>query len=569
MVCKQFIFFLFCIWTSLSAWAQPLRIGVYSGSFDPPHIGHKNLVEDARKQLGLDLIIIVPVLTNVEKLNATPYPIRKKMAAIAFGDSPFIQLPDAKMEAAFLESRISGVIHLLQSKYPGSQLFQIMGIDAFERYQKIPEFKRNKNVEIIVGDRGTNEKPLTDNSSVHFIQNIEDTSSTEMKKLITAGDQPSKVDSRVLAFSQQNNLYSNSLLPYELLPTSEMVQKIQDLVKTEFGISTVYIGGGSARAVLDHILMGKPVSMRDLDVFMTMGRKVERSDLEKLGKKIEALGIGQVQWSELQARVRSNKQLPMPEKLNYVTGYGFSVKCPGMADLDLSIYHTLPDLLLNGAFNIDQVLVPLEEPLVEQAKKLRSYTVPRLIQEGYLLDRNHGYLTWVEGDKPKVVNWDEIAVDTGANMIRAVRGFYKMANKGLSDEFRTQAKELITTFPPKDKRRLIRNIVKLLEDKTAASELKDLADIGLIKQWSPELSSKINSLSQEQLNKIFTDSKPISPAKVSEVGLGRLLDLVDTLASQPREIIYDDIKLLEPDAIERKRKVKSCSAFYERLSYVK
>jgi len=37
------------------------RIGVFGGSFDPPHLGHKALVEAALKELALDGVWVIPV----------------------------------------------------------------------------------------------------------------------------------------------------------------------------------------------------------------------------------------------------------------------------------------------------------------------------------------------------------------------------------------------------------------------------------------------------------------------------------------------------------------------------
>jgi len=39
---------------------MPKRIGLFGGSFDPPHLGHKALVETALKQLNLDEVWIIP-----------------------------------------------------------------------------------------------------------------------------------------------------------------------------------------------------------------------------------------------------------------------------------------------------------------------------------------------------------------------------------------------------------------------------------------------------------------------------------------------------------------------------
>ncbi len=37
-----------------------MRVGVFGGEFDPPHLGHLAVVRAAREQLGLDRVIVVP-----------------------------------------------------------------------------------------------------------------------------------------------------------------------------------------------------------------------------------------------------------------------------------------------------------------------------------------------------------------------------------------------------------------------------------------------------------------------------------------------------------------------------
>ena len=37
-----------------------LRLGVFGGTFDPPHLGHLLLAECAREALGLDRVVLVP-----------------------------------------------------------------------------------------------------------------------------------------------------------------------------------------------------------------------------------------------------------------------------------------------------------------------------------------------------------------------------------------------------------------------------------------------------------------------------------------------------------------------------
>src|SRR5688572_23331644 len=70
----------------------PGKIGVFGGTFDPPHLGHYLTALDAIEKLGLDRILVVPAANQPLK-RATPGASedqRARMAELTFqGDSRF------------------------------------------------------------------------------------------------------------------------------------------------------------------------------------------------------------------------------------------------------------------------------------------------------------------------------------------------------------------------------------------------------------------------------------------------------------------------------------------------
>ena len=62
-----------------------MRIGILGGTFNPVHIGHLILAEEAREKLGLDKIIFVPTALPPHKdnLNIAPAGDRLKMLKLA------------------------------------------------------------------------------------------------------------------------------------------------------------------------------------------------------------------------------------------------------------------------------------------------------------------------------------------------------------------------------------------------------------------------------------------------------------------------------------------------------
>ena len=49
-----------------------MRIGIFGGTFDPPHAGHKKYADELKVRLSLDKLIVIPTSTppHKEKVNS-------------------------------------------------------------------------------------------------------------------------------------------------------------------------------------------------------------------------------------------------------------------------------------------------------------------------------------------------------------------------------------------------------------------------------------------------------------------------------------------------------------------
>ena len=70
------------------------RIGLFGGTFDPIHIGHLILAEEARFHLGLDRVYLAPVGAPPHKQGRvlTPIAHRVQMVELAIADMPGLWL---------------------------------------------------------------------------------------------------------------------------------------------------------------------------------------------------------------------------------------------------------------------------------------------------------------------------------------------------------------------------------------------------------------------------------------------------------------------------------------------
>ena len=93
-----------------------MRIGIFGGTFDPPHLGHLILAAEARYQLRLDKLLFVLTPDPPHKLNRRISPVthRLDMLQTALADEPCVENRRFKKSAIstgseFLTSIISGL----------------------------------------------------------------------------------------------------------------------------------------------------------------------------------------------------------------------------------------------------------------------------------------------------------------------------------------------------------------------------------------------------------------------------------------------------------------------------
>lgn len=113
-----------------------MRIGVYGGTFNPPHLGHMVSARQALEALELDKLLLVPAANPPHKSLPEGAPTaeeRLEMTAIA---ADTLLLPD-RVEADGIElgregkSYTSDTLRQLRERYPEDELWLLMGSDMF------------------------------------------------------------------------------------------------------------------------------------------------------------------------------------------------------------------------------------------------------------------------------------------------------------------------------------------------------------------------------------------------------------------------------------------------------
>lgn len=109
-----------------------MKLGIFGGTFDPPHLCHLVAAQDALDRLGLDRVILVPAATPPHKLERTitPGEFRLEMLRAAVAN-------DARLEVDDVELRRTGpswtvdTLRTFRDRWPSAELYLILGMDQF------------------------------------------------------------------------------------------------------------------------------------------------------------------------------------------------------------------------------------------------------------------------------------------------------------------------------------------------------------------------------------------------------------------------------------------------------
>lgn len=108
-----------------------MRIGVFGGTFNPVHYGHLRAAEEVRERLSLDRILFIPSGNPPLKTEDIADAVQRfQMVSLALEDNRLFDALDIEC-ASPKKSYTVNTLETLQVRYRNSDLFFILGIDAF------------------------------------------------------------------------------------------------------------------------------------------------------------------------------------------------------------------------------------------------------------------------------------------------------------------------------------------------------------------------------------------------------------------------------------------------------
>ena len=113
-----------------------MKIGIYGGTFNPPHLGHQAAADTAVKQLGLDKLILIPAAIPPHKELPESTPAGEHRLEMVRKMADALEMPGVA-EVSDMEMNRQGksytadTLKEIRQQYPDAELWLLMGTDMF------------------------------------------------------------------------------------------------------------------------------------------------------------------------------------------------------------------------------------------------------------------------------------------------------------------------------------------------------------------------------------------------------------------------------------------------------
>lgn len=195
-------------------------IGIFGGTFDPPHLGHLILAAEALNQLQLTRVlwVLTPQPPHKPERPITPLPQRLEMLKRALGSAPGFELSTIESDRPGPHYTLD-TIDLLQEKLPSARLVLLFGGDLL---RDLPTWSRANELITALNAFGVMRRPGDEidlptlerslpglSAKVRFVNapQLEISSSSIRQRVATGGHFRYYLPTGVYDYIQQNNLY--------------------------------------------------------------------------------------------------------------------------------------------------------------------------------------------------------------------------------------------------------------------------------------------------------------------------------------------------------------------------
>lgn len=174
-------------------------IALFGGSFDPPHIGHKAIVDSLCNFKDVDKVIVMPTFLNPFKSKFyAPASLRVKWLKKIFKGYKKVEISGYEVEQKKAVASITTVKHLLKSY---KKVYLVIGADnlaSLEKWYKYDELK--ELVTFVIAPRDA----IEISSSFLRLDIDEDISSTSLREDIELSKLPEECAQEIYDYYKEN-----------------------------------------------------------------------------------------------------------------------------------------------------------------------------------------------------------------------------------------------------------------------------------------------------------------------------------------------------------------------------
>ena len=195
-----------------------MRLGIFGGSFDPPHIGHLLAAVDAYESLALDKLYFVPAATQPLKVGMSAAAAHQRLAMVTLlvGADPRFGVDAVEIDRAGLSYTVD-TLETFAQRFPQAERFFLIGEDAmaaFGAWRNPEQILKLAKLAILrrqggVGNVSTvDSEPSLPSGTIALATRLVDVSSTEIRDRVRSGKSiRGFVPESVAAFIETERLY--------------------------------------------------------------------------------------------------------------------------------------------------------------------------------------------------------------------------------------------------------------------------------------------------------------------------------------------------------------------------
>lgn len=195
-----------------------MRLGLFGGSFDPPHIGHLLAAVDAYESLALDKLVFIPAAIQPLKtgMSAAAAHQRLAMVRLLVGADTRFAVDAVEIDRAGLSYTVD-TLETFAQRFPDAERFFLIGEDAiaaFGAWRNPEQILKLAKLAILrrqggVGSVSTvDSEPSLPSGTIALATRLVDVSSTEIRDRVRNGKSiRGFVPESVAAFIETERLY--------------------------------------------------------------------------------------------------------------------------------------------------------------------------------------------------------------------------------------------------------------------------------------------------------------------------------------------------------------------------